>query len=323
MRLLVTGGAGFIGSNFVMREILNTSKWQSITVVDSLTYAGKLSNISHLIDSGDIQFIHDSILNQSAMDRILKKTDVVVNFAAESHVDNSIKNPNVFVETNILGAHNLLSFAKLHSVSKFIQVSTDEVYGSIPEGSWTEDSLIKPNSPYSASKAGADLLALSYYKTFGLDVRITRCSNNYGPRQYPEKIIPYFLSLLAQNRKVPVYGDGSNVRDWLHVDDHCEGISKVIDLGKPGNIYNLGGGREISNLELVSYLLKYMNLDENYIEFVEDRQGHDFRYSLDWTKARRELQYYPRIDFEKGLTDTLNWYLAPENLQALLPKSPT
>ena len=255
MHLLVSGGAGFIGSNFVRQEVAKGSVWTSITVIDALTYAGNLSHLKDLIEEKKIKFVHGNILDNSLLGNEMPGKDVVVNFAAESHVDNSIKRPWIFAQTNIIGTLNLLEAARKNQVLSFIQVSTDEVYGSIKNGTWDEQSPVRPNSPYSASKASADLLCMSYFKTYGMDIRITRSSNNYGPRQYPEKLIPRFISLLSQNKRIPVYGDGSNVRDWLHVDDHCHGISLALKCGAPGEIYNLGGGKELTNLEITHIIL--------------------------------------------------------------------
>lgn len=308
MHLLVSGGAGFIGSNFVRREVAKSSAWTSITVIDALTYAGNLGHLKDLIDEKKIKFVHGNILDNSLLKNEMSGKDVVVNFAAESHVDNSIKRPWIFAQTNIIGTLNLLEAAKRNQVLSFIQVSTDEVYGSVKNGTWDEQSPIRPNSPYSASKASADLLCMSYFKTYEMDIRITRSSNNYGPRQYPEKLIPRFISLLSQNKKIPVYGDGSNVRDWLHVDDHCQGISLVQKYGAPGEIYNLGGGKELTNLEMVRILLRIMNKSDDLIQFVEDRPGHDFRYSIDCSKAEKNLGYKPSVNFEEGIIETVNWY---------------
>ncbi len=310
MHLLVTGGAGFIGSNFVRLESQKCDKWGSITVVDALTYAGNKSNIEDLIQSNVVSFHHGNILDASLMNVLTKGIDVVVNFAAESHVDNSIKNSDIFIKTNVLGTNVLLDASKQNSVKHFIQISTDEVYGSIPSGSWKEDDILNPSSPYSASKAGADLLALSYFHTFGMDVRVTRCSNNYGPMQFPEKIIPFFISQLIKRQKIPIYGDGQNIRDWLHVNDHCAGISLVIANGQPGQIYNLGGGKEITNIDLAKIILSELDMGTEFIKFVDDRKGHDFRYSVDCSRANRELGYIPKIDFNEGILKTIEWYLA-------------
>ena len=237
----------------------------------------------------------------------------MINFAAESHVDRSITAARDFVETNILGTQTLLSYALKNEVSTFVQVSTDEVYGTIDEGSWSEESPLLPNSPYSASKASADLIARSYHRTFGMDVRVTRCSNNYGPHQYPEKVIPLFVTNLIDGKKVPLYGNGFNVRDWLHVDDHCKGIHAVLNKGKPGQIYNIGGGRELNNRELTDTILALMGRDSTSIEYVEDRLGHDLRYSVSHEKISRELGYEPQVTFEQGLLETINWYKENES----------
>ena len=259
MKILVTGGAGFIGSNFV-RRVIDNPKYAKVTVLDSLTYAGNLNNLAPISKSQKYVFIKGDICNLEIVSEVTKDIDVIINFAAESHVDRSISNPHQFLNTNVLGTQTLLDAALKNKVPRFIQVSTDEVYGSIDEGSWTEDWPLSPNSPYSASKASADLLALSYYKTFGLNLSITRCSNNYGAYQFPEKIIPLFVTNLLRNKKIPVYGTGNNIRDWIHVEDHCSGIEKTIDLGKPGNIYNFGGGNEITNLKLAKIILDYFKL---------------------------------------------------------------
>lgn len=313
MRLLVTGGAGFIGSNFVRRIVDGTlSGISSITVLDKLTYAGRLSNLN-MLPKDSFEFIKGDICDSTLIDSLTKKSDAVINFAAESHVDRSITAARDFVETNILGTQTLLSYALKNEVSTFVQVSTDEVYGTIDEGSWSEESPLLPNSPYSASKASADLIARSYHRTFGLDVRVTRCSNNYGPHQYPEKVIPLFVTNLIDGKKVPLYGNGLNVRDWLHVDDHCKGIHAVLNKGKPGQIYNIGGGRELNNRELTDTILALMGRDSTSIEYVEDRLGHDLRYSVSHEKISRELGYQPQVTFEQGLLETINWYKENES----------
>ena len=313
MRLLVTGGAGFIGSNFVRRIVDGTlSGISSITVLDKLTYAGRLSNLN-MLPKDSFEFIKGDICDSTLIDSLTKKSDAVINFAAESHVDRSITAARDFVETNILGTQTLLSYALKNEVSTFVQVSTDEVYGTIDEGSWSEESPLLPNSPYSASKASADLIARSYHRTFGLDVRVTRCSNNYGPHQYPEKVIPLFVTNLIDGKKVPLYGNGLNVRDWLHVDDHCKGIHAVLNKGKPGQIYNIGGGRELNNRELTDTILALMGRDSTSIEYVEDRLGHDLRYSVSHEKISRELGYEPQVTFEQGLLETINWYKENES----------
>jgi len=308
MRLLVTGGAGFIGSNFVRRIVDGTlSGISSIAVLDKLTYAGSLSNLN-MLPKDSFEFIKGDICDSTLIDSLTKKSDAVINFAAESHVDRSITAARDFVETNIQGTQTLLSYALKNEVGTFVQVSTDEVYGTIDEGSWSEESPLLPNSPYSASKASADLIVRSYHRTFGLDVRVTRCSNNYGPHQYPEKVIPLFVTNLIDGKKVPLYGNGLNVRDWLHVDDHCKGIHAVLNKGKPGQIYNIGGGRELNNRELTDTILALMGRDSTSIEYVEDRLGHDLRYSVSHEKISRELGYQPQVTFEQGLLETINWY---------------
>jgi dTDP-glucose 4,6-dehydratase len=307
MRLLVTGGAGFIGSNFVRRQV-NSSTWSSIVVLDSLTYAGNVKNIEVCQSDLRYKFIKGDILNQDLVEDLVKNVDVLVHFAAESHVDRSILNPHKFVETNVLGTHVLLRAALGAKNLKFIHVSTDEVYGSIDNGSWPETHPVNPNSPYSASKASSDLLALSYFRTFGLDVMITRCSNNYGPFQFPEKIIPLFVTNIIEDKKVPMYGTGLNIRDWLHVDDHCRGIELVIEKGQSGEIYNIGGGKELTNMDLTLRILKLMGKGVDSILRVEDRKGHDQRYSVDISKASLHLGYKPTIDFDEGLSETIKWY---------------
>jgi dTDP-glucose 4,6-dehydratase len=308
MRLLVTGGAGFIGSNFVRRIVDGTfSGISQITVLDKLTYAGTLKNLE-MLPANSFEFIRGDISDPGLVSDLVKRNDAIVNFAAESHVDRSITGARDFIETNILGVQNLLAAALTNEVKTFVQISTDEVYGTISKGSWDEDFPLLPNSPYSASKASADLICRSYYRTFGMDVRVTRCSNNYGPYQFPEKIIPLFITNLIEDKKVPLYGKGLNVRDWLHVDDHCQGIFAVLTSGKPGNIYNIGGGRELTNRELTDLILRKFSRDESSIEYVADRLGHDLRYSVSHEKITRELGYQPKIKFEEGLEQTIEWY---------------
>ena len=308
MRLLVTGGAGFIGSNFVRRTVDGTlSGISAITVLDKLTYAGTLTNLSSL-PYGSYRFVQGDICDTELVHRLAKEHDVIVNFAAESHVDRSITGAKDFVETNVLGTQNLLDAALKNEIKTFIQISTDEVYGTISEGSWSEDFPLLPNSPYSASKASADLIARSYNRTFGLDVRTTRCSNNYGPHQFPEKVIPLFVTNLIEGKKVPLYGKGLNVRDWLHVDDHCRGIHAVLMKGKAGEIYNIGGGEELTNKELTSMILTKMGKNDSSIEFVQDRLGHDLRYSVSIEKISRELGYQPLVKFDEGIEETIEWY---------------
>ncbi|RZB13799.1 dTDP-glucose 4,6-dehydratase [Streptomyces sp. F001] len=304
MNLLVTGAAGFIGSAYV-RALLAASD-AHITVLDKLTYAGSRDNLP----SGDprLDFVHGDICDAALVDKLMADADQVVHFAAESHVDRSIDQAADFVRTNVLGTQTLLDAALRHGAGPFVHISTDEVYGSIESGSWPEEHPLRPSSPYSASKASSDLLALAYHHTHGLDVRVTRCSNNYGPRQFPEKVVPLFITHLLDGRTVPLYGEGRNVRDWLHVEDHCHGIELVRTRGRPGEVYNIGGGTELSNRELTALLLQACGASWDRVEHVEDRKGHDLRYSVDWTKARTELGYRPRHDFAAGLAATVAWY---------------
>ena len=319
MRLLVTGGAGFIGSNFTRRQV-KSGIWESVTVLDALTYAGIRENLAECESHQNFRFVHGNILNQTLVNDLMAKTDVVVHFAAESHVDRSIIYPHLFVETNILGTQVLLNAARIQNVKTFIQVSTDEVYGSISKGSWPETDQVNPNSPYSASKAGSDLLALSYNRTYGMDVRVTRSSNNYGPYQFPEKMMPLFITNLIEGEKLPLYGEGLNVRDWLHVEDHCLGIELVIEKGLPGNIYNIGGGTELTNIELTRMILNVMGQDEGAVVQVEDRLGHDFRYSIDIRKISHQLGYCPKIDIQIGLIENIQWYQQNANWWKKLKK---
>ena len=312
MRILVTGGAGFIGSNFVRRILDGTySGFSSVTVLDKLTYAGSMSNLSQL-PKNSFKFVKGDICDPELVGQLVSENDLVVNFAAESHVDRSIYGARDFINTNVLGTTTLLDAIKSSKISTYLQVSTDEVYGSIEKGSWPETDPLLPNSPYAASKASADLVCRSYFKTHGLDVRITRCSNNYGRNQFPEKVIPLFVTNLIDNQKVPVYGSGLNVRDWLHVDDHCFGIFLALTKGKAGEIYNIGGGTELSNVQLTMKILSLMGRDETSIEYVDDRKGHDLRYSVDISKISNELGYSPKIDWEEGLSETINWYIENE-----------
>ncbi len=308
MNLLVTGGAGFIGSNFV-RRILDGSFGgvTSITILDKLTYAGTLANLSG-IPRDCFEFVQGDICDQRLVSSLANRSDVIVNFAAESHVDRSIAGARDFVLTNVLGVQTLLEAAREGGVETFIQVSTDEVYGSIAKGSWTEDAPLLPNSPYAASKASADLIARSFFRTYGLDIRITRCSNNYGPNQFPEKIIPLFITNLIDGMRLPLYGNGLNVRDWLHVDDHCSGIFSVLTHGRSGEVYNIGGGTELTNLELTRRILELMEKDSSFIERVPDRLGHDIRYSVNTDKISTELGYSPKVDWEIGIAKTVDWY---------------
>ena len=315
MRVLVTGGAGFIGSNFV--ELALTDQFpeiSSVIVLDKLTYAGKLSNLSGVENNPNFEFIKGDICDVGLVNELVGRVDAVINFAAESHVDRSIENSAEFIRTNVLGTQVLLDAAKNHKIEKFVQVSTDEVYGSILEGSWDENEPLLPNSPYSASKAAADLLVRAYYVTHGLNVNVTRCSNNFGPRQDPEKLIPNFILKLSQGLKVPVYGDGLNVRDWLFVEDHCKGIYLTLTKGVSGEIYNIGGGMELTNLSLTKKLLELTGRDELSIEYVQDRLGHDRRYSVNCSKIT-EIGYNPDTNFELNLKSTFSWY-AKEYLDA-------
>ncbi len=312
MRILVAGGAGFIGSNFV-RQIVN-GQFPGITtlsVIDKLTYAGTLTNLA-MLPKNSFQFIQGDIRDFELVTDLVGKHDVIINFAAESHVDRSIKNSKDFIETNVLGTQNLLDCAMRQGGTTYIQISTDEVYGSITEGSWDESYPLLPSSPYSASKASADLIARSYYKTFGLDVRITRSSNNYGPYQFPEKVIPLFITNIIEGKKVPLFGNGLNIRDWLHVDDHCRGIYAVLVSGKAGEIYNIGGGTEITNKELTILILNKMGKDFSNIDYVPDRLGHDLRYSVSINKITSELGYKPQVKFEEGIDRTISWYIENE-----------
>jgi len=310
MRLLVTGAAGFIGSNFVrMIAKGELNGFSRVAVLDKMTYAGVIDNLIPAQEISNYSFTQGDICDPMLVQLLLEEADAVVNFAAESHVDRSISGAVDFVQTNIVGVQVLLDAIKASARKiRFLQVSTDEVYGSIESGSWTEEWPLQPNSPYSASKAGGELLARSYNRTHGMDVVITRCSNNYGTHHFPEKLIPLFITNLIEGKKVPVYGTGMNVRDWLHVDDHCRGIYGVLMKGTSGEVYNIGGGRELTNNEITKLILKAMDKDESSIEYVQDRKGHDLRYSVDWTKINRELGYEPQVEFEDGLKQTIHWY---------------
>jgi dTDP-glucose 4,6-dehydratase len=311
MKILVTGGAGFIGSHYV-RTLLSGGyagyEDAALVVLDKLTYAGNLANLDPVIHNPRFEFVEGDILDVRLVDELMADVDAVVHFAAESHVDRSILGAADFVMTNVVGTQTLLDAARRHDLGKFVHVSTDEVYGSIESGSWTESHPVEPNSPYSASKAGSDLIARAYARTHGLDVSVTRCSNNYGPYQFPEKVIPLFVTNLLDGKKVPLYGDGLNVRDWLHVNDHCQGIQMALTKGRAGEVYNIGGGTELSNKELTESLLEACGADWSSVEYVEDRKGHDRRYSVDWTKIRDELGYEPAVPFGEGLASTVAWY---------------
>lgn len=308
MRILVTGGAGFIGSHFI-RKLLSESDVRKVIVLDSLTYAGNLENLSEFVSDSRFRFVNGNICDLLLVRNLIQEVTHIVNIAAESHVDRSISNSGDFINTNIVGTHTLLTAAKDQSGIRFLQVSTDEVYGSINNGEWDEDCPLLPNSPYSASKASADLIVRSFHNTFGMDTVTTRCSNNFGPNQYPEKLIPLSIIRLSQGKNISIYGDGLNVRDWLHVSDHCEGIYLALRLGKAGSIYNFGAGAEKNNLEIAHEILTSMQLGSDRIDFIEDRKGHDLRYAVSFSKASRELGFAPRIDFNQGLRDTVNWYL--------------
>ncbi|MDA8579675.1 dTDP-glucose 4,6-dehydratase [Pontimonas sp.] len=311
MKLFVTGGAGFIGSNFV-RMVINDAiaglEGADVTVFDALTYSGTLSNLESVAGSDRFTFVEGDIRNVEAVADALPGHDSIVHFAAESHVDRSVNDSRIFVDTNVLGTQTLLDAALKLDISRFVHVSTDEVYGSIDEGSWDEFEPLLPNSPYAASKAASDLLVRSYFVTHGLNASITRCSNNYGTHHFPEKLIPLFVTNLLDDKTVPLYGDGHNVRDWLHVDDHCRGIALVLNKGKAGEIYNIGGGTELSNTELTHVLLDALGRDESSITPVADRKGHDRRYSVDIGKISRELGYAPQVPFQEGLAAVVDWY---------------
>lgn len=309
-RILITGGAGFIGSCLI-RLLLEESPDCHIVNLDLLTYAGNLDNLTDIADSPRYRFVHGDIQDQSLVTSLMKDVDYCINVAAQTHVDRSISGPEVFVSTNVLGTSTLLQAAKEAGIQKFVQVSTDEVYGSLgPTGLFHEGSPLDPSSPYSASKASADLLTLSYFKTFGLPVCITRCSNNYGPYQYPEKLIPLFILNASQNKPVPVYGDGMNVRDWIHVEDHAEALVRVLVDGTPGEIYNVGASMELPNLEITRLILKYTGKDESLIHYVEDRLGHDRRYAIDSNKIQNQLGWRPSKNFDVALQETVAWYLS-------------
>lgn len=305
MRLLVTGGCGFIGSNFIW-HILNKYPDYSVINLDKLTYAGNLENTKSFSDNSNYKFVQGDICDPKIVDDVMSKVDVVLNFAAESHVDNSISSAREFGETNFIGTLNLLEHAKKHGV-RFVQISTDEVYGSIKKGSFTEASPLEPNSPYSSSKAAADLLVQSYIATHKMDAVITRSSNNYGPHQHVEKLIPLFITNLLKGKKLPLYGDGSNVRDWIYVLDNCEAIDLIMHKGESGKTYNIGGDNELANIEITKLILQELGKDESHIDYVEDRKGHDFRYSLSCDRLK-SLGWKPRKDFKTGMKETIQWY---------------
>jgi dTDP-glucose 4,6-dehydratase len=313
MHLIVTGGCGFIGSNFVRLLLAERPDWR-VTNVDKLTYAGNRANLADVESNPNYRFLHADICDKAAMGALFaEKPDAVVHFAAESHVDRSITGPEIFVITNVLGTQNLLELARHNGVGRFLHVSTDEVYGSLgATGLFTETTPYAPNSPYSASKAGSDLLVRAYHHTFGMDTVITNCSNNYGPYQYPEKLIPLLITNLMDGLRIPIYGDGLNVRDWLHVEDHCRGILLALEKGKAGETYNIGGRNERTNMEIARGILALMGKDDASIRYVEDRLGHDRRYAIDADKIRGELGWEPRHNFETGLPATVDWYVKNE-----------
>lgn len=309
VKLLVTGGAGFIGSAFIKLMFTNHPDWK-ITNLDALTYAGNLFNLKEIKNNKNYTFIHGNICDKELIENLIKDHDYIVNFAAETHVDRSIEASENFIQTNINGVHNILEACRKYGIKRFVQISTDEVYGSIEgDGYFYETTPLSPNSPYSASKASADLLTLAYFKTYNMPVLITRCSNNYGPNQYPEKLIPFFIKRILNNQKVPIYGDGMNVRDWLYVDDHCRAIEQVLLHGQVGEVYNIGGHNEKTNLEITKIILKELNQDDSVLEFVKDRLGHDRRYAISNDKISKELNWKPIVDFETGIKSTINWYL--------------
>ncbi|MBQ6641295.1 MAG: dTDP-glucose 4,6-dehydratase [Saccharopolyspora sp.] len=311
MRVLITGGAGFIGSHYA-RQLLQGAypafADAEVVVLDKLTYAGNQENLRPVAENPRLRFVRGDICDAELVAELMTGVDVVVHFAAESHVDRSILGASDFVRTNVVGTDTLLQAALAAGVGKFVHVSTDEVYGSIETGSWPEEHALEPNSPYSAAKAGSDLMSRAYFRTHELPVCVTRCSNNYGPYQFPEKLLPLFITNLLDGHRVPLYGDGGNVRDWLHVDDHCRGIQLVAESGRPGEVYNIGGGTELTNRRLTERLLEAMGQDFSMVRPVDDRKGHDRRYSVDHAKIAAELGYRPRVGFDEGLAETIRWY---------------
>lgn len=320
-KILVTGGAGFIGSCFV-RHILQKYPDYKVINIDALTYAGNIENLDDIKDNSNYTFVHGNICDKNLVADLMTEVDTVVNFAAESHVDRSITGPEIFIDTNVKGTLNLLQNAKEKGIDRFLQVSTDEVYGSLGKtGYFYETTPLAPNSPYSASKASADMLVRAYHETYGMPTLNTRCSNNYGPYQYPEKLIPFFISLLLKGEKVPVYGDGLNVRDWLYVYDHCEAIDTVLHKGKIGEVYNIGGHNEKTNMEITRLILEAMGKDESSIKYVADRLGHDRRYAISNDKITSELGWKPSLTFEQGIKITIDWYLNNQDwMQAVIDK---
>ena len=322
MRYFVTGGAGFIGSHFV-RMLLKeeASNVEAVTVFDNFSYSGNELNLIEFADNRKFSLIRGDICDSHLVAQCLPGHDVIINFAAESHVDRSIQSSSPFIQTNIAGTHNLLEAARKSDIKTFVHVSTDEVYGSIESGSWSESEPLLPNSPYAASKAGGDLIARSFFQTYGIDIRITRCSNNFGTHQFPEKLIPLFVTNLFDDLVVPLYGDGLNTRDWLHVHDHCRAIYLVATGGKPGEIYNIGGGTELTNFELTKKILALCGKDDSSVLAVQDRLGHDRRYSVDWSKIRSELGYIPQKNLESSLEEIIHWYRCNESWWRPLKKS--
>lgn len=320
-KILVTGGAGFIGNCFV-RHILNKYPDYKVINLDALTYAGNIKNLDDVKDNPNYTFVHGNICDKNLVADLMDEVDTIVNFAAESHVDRSITGPEIFIDTNVKGTLNLLQNAKDKGIEKFLQVSTDEVYGTLGKtGYFYETTPLAPNSPYSASKASADMLVRAYHETYGMPTLNTRCSNNYGPYQYPEKLIPYFISLLLKDEKVPVYGDGLNVRDWLYVYDHCEAIDVVLHKGKVGEVYNIGGHNEKTNMEITKLILNAMGKDESSIKYVQDRLGHDRRYAISNDKITSELGWKPSLTFEQGIKITIDWYLNHQDwIKSILDK---
>jgi len=307
--ILITGGAGFIGSNFV-KYMLDKYSDYDIVNLDALTYCGNLENLKDIEDMDNYTFVKGDIRDKDLVYDLVSKSDFVINFAAESHVDRSITDPEIFIKSNVLGTQVLLNAAKDCGVEKYIQISTDEVYGTLGEtGYFCETTPLQPNSPYSASKAGGDLITRAYFETFDLPINITRCSNNYGPYQFPEKLIPLMISNALENKKLPIYGDGKNIRDWLHVYDHCQAIDLVLHEGKLGEVYNIGGHNERQNIQIVKLILEALGKDESLIEYVADRLGHDRRYAIDADKIRNELGWEPKYTFETGIKETIQWYL--------------
>lgn len=310
MSILVTGGAGFIGGNYVLRRLGRSS--EKVIVVDSLTYAGNLESLKPVVDNPSFRFERLDIRDADAVMALVEETkpDAIVHFAAESHVDRSITGPRIFTETNVLGTQVMLDAARAHGVKRFLMVSTDEVYGSLgPTGLFSETSPLQPSSPYSASKTSADLMTLAYHHTFGLDVVITRCSNNYGPLQFPEKLIPLMTLNALEDKALPVYGDGLQIRDWIHVEDHNDAVDLVLDKGEPGEVYNIGSNNEQTNIDIVKIILKTLEKPESLITHVEDRLGHDRRYAIDFTKIHEKLGFSPKRSFEEGMKSTIQWYL--------------